>query len=69
VYREVDNRAAPEERPVQLDPVQALKKHGEDLERVREETMHITPGERGIVRRDWPRVITGRRPLTGGSEE
>jgi len=60
---------APEERPMRLDPVEALKKHGEDLERVRQETMHITPGERGGVRRDYPRAITGRRPLTGGRGE
>lgn len=75
VYREVDRRAAPapapapEERPVQPDPLQALDEYRREQERIREENLHVSAAEMGWGDRKRPRVISGRRPLTGGGGE
>mgnify|MGYP007099597457 CR=1 FL=1 len=71
VCRGLDRRPAPAPEGAPINPIQALRSHSEDLERVREETMHITPGERGGQGRSGTLgvVRAGRRPLTGGGEE
>jgi hypothetical protein len=60
VYSEIDRRP---KRAV--DPLQALDQHRNDLERVKEDSLHVTAGERGRSGRGRQQAITGRPPLTG----
>jgi hypothetical protein len=65
VYREVDRRPKPA-APADADPLRALDEHRRDLERVREDNLHVTPDEMGLGNRERPRVILRRRPFSGG---